>query len=779
MTISSQTRTAGPFTGTGLIVPYPFGFKVFTTADVLATVTDAVGNVTTWALGGNYTIALNADQNAAPGGTLTPLAALPAGSSLILTTNISVTQNASLTNAGGFFPKTIEDALDRLTILLQQAFSFIGGAVRVPESTGLSILPAAAQRAGLLLGFDGAGGIALIAAAAQSASALALSLLSNTGSTFVNFLQAATGAVLRPLSDKLQDEKSVFDFMTAAQIADVRANTHLLDVTAAWQTAINWCAPRGIRIKAPAGTHSLLPGTSQVGAATFNTALVLLSGLHVVGELGTVFRIADNYSTDASPKEFSTFCTTVAISGVTFDTVVFDQNGANNKMSPARPVTYNSFNHFAIVGNGDTGGISKLKLINVYGQNCAGQCYFSQSFVANNHVTALPSGFQMIGGGFNNSGLDTHDHSSIYSWGTDCLFDGILFTNPTPPWTVGLTGPKTCIEVHGSNQTVVNCSNTLNSYALGLYIAPNFTAVTSGTVTHSCKWRTTDYGILIWRAVGALAYAGVDGVTIGPANYFSLDDYQHASPPSYKAMIAYQGEISTVQGGVKNIRILDNQYASTSTTLTTSFVKWNMTSQAGEDCIGLTIKGNEGTGVCYGIDLLTNAASALCALTTGGNKFRECTPDLAGNQPKGINVSGAGTIKTWTCDTNEFVDERATPLMSYAMYLGGSTITHFALANQVCKGMALANVRNAGATITNMIGSASSKGFANVADGGTINYVGDFVGFAPRFISLQETVTGERATPGVPGATTFTVAIKKTATGAAGTLQLLYWTTAF
>jgi hypothetical protein len=613
----------------------------------------------------------------------------------------------------------------------------------------------------------------------DAVAAFAALLQTSSGSAQVGTITDATGGVYRTLLDRLLDTKSAFDFMSPTQIADVRAGTHLVDVTAALQAAIDWCSPRGISIYMPAGTYSVLPGTSSIGAATFNTALVPRSGLKFVGNPSSVFRIADNYSTDASPKEFATFATTGSpVSGVTFDTVTFDQNGANNKMSPARPVTYNSFNHFAVVGNGDTGGISNLRFTNCTFQNCAGQCYVTQSFVANNHAAALPSGMWVTGGRVNNSGLDTHDHSSFYSWGTDCVFDGILFTNPAPPWTTGLTGPKTCIEVHGSNQVVTHCSNSPNSYSNCLYIAPNFTAVTSGVRVTNCRWQGTDYNILIWREVGAVAYAGLDGVMIGPDNSFTLDDYQHANPPAYKAHVAYQGMISTPQGGVKNVKIFGNQHASTSTTLTTSFVKWDMSPQSGEDCVGISITDNEGAGVCYGIDLLTNAGSNLNSLTTSRNKFRECTPDLAGNQPKGINLAGGGTIKTWTLGPNEFLDERATPLMDYAVYLAaGTTISDFALFNQTCKGMAFANVRNAGATITRMIGLASTVGFTSgsFADGGTINYTNDFVGFPPRGIFFQETVTGERATPSAIASPLITVALKKTATGAAGTPQSLYY----
>ena len=52
------------------------------------------------------------------------------------------------------------------------------------------------------------------------------------------FTPAYTGAVSRTVQSKLQDVVSVFDFMTANQIADVKAGTLLIDVTDAINTAI-------------------------------------------------------------------------------------------------------------------------------------------------------------------------------------------------------------------------------------------------------------------------------------------------------------------------------------------------------------------------------------------------------------------------------------------------------------------------------------------------------------------------------------------------------------
>jgi hypothetical protein len=60
-----------------------------------------------------------------------------------------------------------------------------------------------------------------------------------TGASLIGFIQAGTNAVATNVQQKLRQQVSVFDFMTAAQIADVQAGTCLIDVTQAVQNAID------------------------------------------------------------------------------------------------------------------------------------------------------------------------------------------------------------------------------------------------------------------------------------------------------------------------------------------------------------------------------------------------------------------------------------------------------------------------------------------------------------------------------------------------------------
>lgn len=135
MSISSSTRKAGPYSCNGSTVAFPFTFKVFTTADVRVVLTDANAVESDLALGTNYTVALNADQDANPGGTVTTTATYATGYKITLTSRVQNLQPVTLTNQGGFYPKIINDALDRLTIMAQQLAEQVGRAVKTNISS--------------------------------------------------------------------------------------------------------------------------------------------------------------------------------------------------------------------------------------------------------------------------------------------------------------------------------------------------------------------------------------------------------------------------------------------------------------------------------------------------------------------------------------------------------------------------------------------------------------------------------------------------------------------
>lgn len=78
------------------------------------------------------------------------------------------------------------------------------------------------------------------------------------GAANVGFLQSGRGTIASNAQSKFQERKSVFDYMTAAQIADVRAGTKSLDVTTPLQTAITQnCTAAGLGLDWPDGNYKI------------------------------------------------------------------------------------------------------------------------------------------------------------------------------------------------------------------------------------------------------------------------------------------------------------------------------------------------------------------------------------------------------------------------------------------------------------------------------------------------------------------------------------------
>jgi len=207
MTISSSTRKAGPYAGNGA-TQFAFGFKVFATSDLVVTYSDGITE-TPLLLNTDYTVSLNADQNANPGGTVTFPAAgssrpvLPGTSTLTITGAIAELQPTSISNQGGFYPKVIEDALDRVVILAQQLRELASRSVSFPKSDPAlgTALPLAASRAGKALIFNPDGSVGISAdnyvnqtAATAASAAAAASSASNASASAASASASASSA---------------------------------------------------------------------------------------------------------------------------------------------------------------------------------------------------------------------------------------------------------------------------------------------------------------------------------------------------------------------------------------------------------------------------------------------------------------------------------------------------------------------------------------------------------------------------------------------------------
>lgn len=139
MSISSTTRKAGPYTGTGSTTVFPFSFKVFQSSDVTVVKTDLSNVESTLVLNADYSVTLNANQNSNPGGSVTLLGgALASGFKLTMTSDVLNLQPTDLTNQGGFYPSVLNDALDRATIQIQQVQEQVDRSFKVALSSSVA-----------------------------------------------------------------------------------------------------------------------------------------------------------------------------------------------------------------------------------------------------------------------------------------------------------------------------------------------------------------------------------------------------------------------------------------------------------------------------------------------------------------------------------------------------------------------------------------------------------------------------------------------------------------
>lgn len=121
MTISTESRKAGPYIGDGAQTQFPFAFKVFKEADIRVVVADtSTGHERELVLGRDYKVYLQTNQNTVPGGNVALSAPLDHSCKLVLLSRVPYLQPVEITNQGAFYPSVINNGLDRATIQIQQ-----------------------------------------------------------------------------------------------------------------------------------------------------------------------------------------------------------------------------------------------------------------------------------------------------------------------------------------------------------------------------------------------------------------------------------------------------------------------------------------------------------------------------------------------------------------------------------------------------------------------------------------------------------------------------------
>jgi hypothetical protein len=219
-------------------------------------------------------------------------------------------------------------------------------------------------------------------------------------------------AVNRTQEKKNSDLISVFDFMTEAEIADVKAGTLTLDVTSAWEAAAIAGTIQGKHVFMPAGNHltgSLTwPGLVGIfGEGVFSSILSLADNSddsHLKLEsITSYFNIFRDFSMEGnSANQVGTS------HGINMDKAVSGGITAGAKHKLTNIWVKNYLNHGVVTGGFANGTILERVFSNFNQQfgfsNFAGDVVYSNSQAFNNELT-----------GFNEQGVGTQ-YSNCKAW---------------------------------------------------------------------------------------------------------------------------------------------------------------------------------------------------------------------------------------------------------------------------------------------------------------------------------------------------------------------------
>lgn len=129
MTVSTEVDH-NDYIGNGVTTSFPYTFRIFKKSDLVVQVVDLNENITELILDTDYTVT---GAGGYSGGNVILMAALANGYQISISRELPVTQETDLRNQGKFFAEVHEDAFDKLTMLIQQAISWLRLSLRKPS----------------------------------------------------------------------------------------------------------------------------------------------------------------------------------------------------------------------------------------------------------------------------------------------------------------------------------------------------------------------------------------------------------------------------------------------------------------------------------------------------------------------------------------------------------------------------------------------------------------------------------------------------------------------
>jgi hypothetical protein len=160
MTVSSSTSRV-QFNGNGSTTVFAYSFKIFDQNDLTVILRSAAGVETVRTITTHYTVS---GVGNAGGGNVTMLTAPASGETLTILREQDLVQELDLVENDPFPSQSVEDALDKLTFIVQQHDEELGRAIKASRTntiTNSEFTILAADRANKVFAFDSSGNLSI------------------------------------------------------------------------------------------------------------------------------------------------------------------------------------------------------------------------------------------------------------------------------------------------------------------------------------------------------------------------------------------------------------------------------------------------------------------------------------------------------------------------------------------------------------------------------------------------------------------------------------------
>lgn len=437
----------------------------------------------------------------------------------------------------------------------------------------------------------------------------------------------------------------------------------LADDSRAIQAAIDATSGEAVRLVFPGGTYRVTPTGryAWAGGPAMRAALLLRSGIDLLGLDGATLKISDAVSTNAAPVDMSMLFANEAsgpLSRIRLQGLRFDMNGPRNKQAHG----LRNHAHIHVTGNSaraDDVIIEDCAFVNTAGVSCivTGQVTDGVGHPLGRRWTIRRCSFA-------DNGLDTVDHSSIFGWGEQITVEECDFRSRVFDPVSGNAGNTAC-EVHGAGFRFVN--NTIRGgWLQGVWVSENATAVGEDIlIADNVMTEIGSYGVAFFGQKDPSQLKPVRGAAIA-GNRITLNATR------YPGIDVKSGICVASPYGQQGWRIEDNITRVASGMTTASAGVLIAGGRVGQRHAG-TIERNTAYGTTFGVALFTYAAGGIGAVRIIGNRAYDLDP--AGpifKEGAGVLVSGGSApIEELVIDGNETVERRPSARRVWGIHLAG------------------------------------------------------------------------------------------------------------